>query len=145
MTNPTDIQKMIRENIAEAREIEKRRLNLMVYRLTESADTGTGTQYDIDLDDTDIIMNAPIIRAERIGKPDPNKTRPLGITVQDQTSRLQILKNAQKVIDSANFKEIAFAPDSRRAMVQEIKARAETGEQNLVIHNNRITTRPFSG
>ena len=49
VTNATDIQKMIRENLAEAREIEKRRLNLMVYRLNESANAGTGTQYDIDL------------------------------------------------------------------------------------------------
>ena len=43
-------------------------LNLMVYRLNESADAGTGTQYDIDLvrkvlSDTDIIMNASITRA----------------------------------------------------------------------------------
>ena len=155
VTNATDIQKMIRENLAEAREIEKRRLNLMVYRLNESADAGTGTQYDIDLvrkvlSDTDIITNASITRAERIGKPDRSKTRPLRITVQDQASRLQILRNAQKVKDSANFKEIAIAPDrtpaqrdSRRAMVQEMKARAAAGEQNLVIHNNRITTRPF--
>ena len=155
VTNATDIQKMIRENLAEAREIEKRRLNLMVYRLNESADAGTGTQYDIDLvrkvlSDTDIITNASITRAERIGKPDRSKTRPLRITVQDQASRLQILRNAQKVKDSANFKEITIAPDrtpaqrdSRRAMVQEMKARAAAGEQNLVIHNNRITTRPF--
>ena len=27
-------------------------------------------------------------------------------------------------------------------MFQEMKARAAAGEQNLVIHNNRITTRP---
>ena len=144
VTNATDIQKMIRENLAEAREIEKRRLNLMVYRLNESADAGTGTQYDIDLvrskvlSDTDIITNASITRAERIGKPDCSKTRPLRITVQDQASRLQTLRNAQKVKDSANFKGIAIAPDctpaqrdSRRAMVQEMKARAAAGEQNL--------------
>ena len=116
VTNATDIQKMIRENLAVAREIEKRRLNLMVYRLNESADAGTGTQYDIDLvrkvlSDTDIITNASITRAERIGKPDRSKTRPLRITVQDQASRLQILRNAQKVKDRANFKEIAIAPD----------------------------------
>ena len=65
----------------------------MVYRLNESADAGTGTQYDIDLvckvlSDTDIITNASITRAERIGKPDRCKTRPLRITVQDQASRL---------------------------------------------------------
>ena len=103
---------MIRENLGETREIEKRRLNLMVYRLNESAD-------------------APITRAEMIGKPDRSKTRQLRITVQDQASRLQILRNAQKVRDSANFKEITFAPDrtpaqrdTRRTMVQEIKARA---------------------
>ena len=155
VTNTTDIQKMIRENLAEAREIEKRRLNLIVYRLNESADAGTRTQCDIDLvrkvlSDTDIIMNAPIIRAERIGKLDRSKTRSSCITVQYQASRLQILRNAQKVRDIANFKEIAFAPDrtpaqrdSRRAMVQEIKARAAAREQNLVIHSNRITTRPF--
>ena len=60
--------------------------------------------------------------------------------------RLQILRNPHKVKNSANFKEIAIAPDrtqaqrdSRRAMVQEMKVRAATGEQNLVIHNNRIT------
>ena len=116
VTNATNIQKMIRENLAEAREIEKRKLNLMVYRLNESADAGTGTQYDIDLvhkvlSDTDIIINAPITRAERSWKPDRSKTRPLLITVQDQASRLQILRNAQKVRDSANFKEIAFVPD----------------------------------
>ena len=154
VTNATDIQKMIRENLAKAREIEKRRLNLMVNRLNESADAGTGTQYDIDLvrkvlSDTAIITNASITRAERIGKADHSKTRPLRITVQDQASRLQILRNAQKVKDSANFTEIAIAPDrtpardSRQAMVQEMKARAAAGEQNLVIHNNRITTRPF--
>ena len=72
MTNATDIQKMIRENLAEAREIEKRGLKLMVYRLNESADAGTGTQYDIDLvrkvlSDTDIIMNAPITRDREAG------------------------------------------------------------------------------
>ena len=86
VTNDTDIQKMIRENLAEAREIERRRLNLIVYRFNESADSGTGTQYDIVfvrkvLSDTDIIMNASITRAERIGKPDRSKTRPLRITV----------------------------------------------------------------
>ena len=120
---------MIRENLVEVRDIEKRRLNLMVYRLNESADTGTGTHYDIDLirkvlADTDNIMNTPITSAERIGKSDPNKTRPLCITVQDQISRLQILRNYQHVRDSANFKEIEFAPgrtpsqrDSRRAIV----------------------------
>ena len=99
MTNATDIQQMIRENLAEAREIEKRRLNLMVYRLNESADAGTGMQYDIDLvrkvlSDTNIIMNSSITRAEKIGKPDRSKTQPLCITVQDQASRLQILRNA---------------------------------------------------
>ena len=149
MTNATDIQKMIRENLAEAKEIEKIRLKLMVYRLNESA--GTGMQYDIALvrkvlANNNIIVNAPIIRAEGMGKPDPNKTRPLCITVQDQQSRLQILRNTQKVRDSANFKEIVFYPDctpaqrdSRQAMVQEMKARAAAGEQNLVIHNNEIT------
>ena len=70
----------------------------MMYRLNESADAGTGTQYDIDLvckvlSDTDIIMNAPITRAERIGKLDHSKRRPLHITVQDQAYRLQILRN----------------------------------------------------
>ena len=63
---------------------------------------------------------------------------------------LQIMRNAQKLKYSANFKEIPFAPDrtpsqrdSRRAMVQEMKARAAAGDQNLVINNNRITTRPY--
>ena len=107
---------MIREN--EARKIEKRRLNLMVYRLNESADAGTGTQYDINLvrkvlSDTDIIMNASITRAERIGKPDRSKTLPLRVTVQDQASRIQILRNAQKVRNNTNFKEIAFTPAQR--------------------------------
>ena len=132
---------MIRENLAEVRDIEKRRLNLMVYRLNESADTGTGTQYYIDLvrkvlADTDNNMNAPITSAKRIGMSDPNKTRPLRITVLDQTSRLQILKNYQNVRDSADFKEIAFAPgrtpsqcDSRRDMVHEMKLRTATVDE----------------
>ena len=108
----------------------------MVYRLNESADAGTGTQYDIDLgckvlSDTDIITNASITRTDMIGKPDRSKTLPLRVTVQDQASTLQILRNTQKVKDSANFKGIAIAPDrtpaqrdSRRGMVQEMKARA---------------------
>ena len=61
-----------------------------------------------------------------------------------------MVRTAQKVKDSANFKEIAIAPEpspaqrnSRRAMVHEMKARAAAGEKNLVIHKNWITTRPF--
>lgn len=148
---------IIDEKLSEEREIERRRTNVVLFQLPESENTNILERKSEDialttrmLREAEIIdiTNSEILRAFRIGKKQENKVRPVCISLPDKATRNHILYNAYKLASKGEefeFRKVGIAPDltpkqreSRKKLRDELNARREAGEQDLVIRRGKI-------
>ena len=88
-----------------------------------------------------------MVSAERIGnfKEEDGFKRHLRVSLENKRSRNYILRNAKKLKDHADWKDVYISPDltkkqqeSERNLRDELIRRRQSGEQNIMIKNGKI-------
>ena len=161
-TIKTSIKENLTEAIDDKKEIDKRKMNLVVFGMNEVVDSenswSTTEKINKDIEDiTEIIKNelgvgiSPrngIIDARRLGMKKSDKPRPLKIEFKDIQTKRDVLTNARKLRDSENpqAKNMYINPDlseKQRELDSALRAKMWTmrGEgQNVIIRKGAIVT-----
>ena len=155
------VKSIIQEEVAEMKEIEGRRLNMICLNLPESKKTDLSERKQEDNEllinllqnrmevDTDEITVDKLVRLGRSdSKNGTTKCRPLRFTVNNFDHKRQILKASSLLRNSASddvFSNVYFTPDltkSQRKAAYELRVerrhREENGEENLKISRGKI-------
>lgn len=125
-TSP-QLREIIQEEMVERREIDLRKMNLIISGIVESDSTEADLQKVKDLINTELHITAEIEKVVRCGKTkddDPEKPRVIKMFMKTRDNRKDILINAKKLRDSddehTKFK-IYISPDQTKK--QQLKAK----------------------
>ena len=150
---PVVFSEIVREELAEQRDIETRKSNLVVYRVPEQDhDLGPAERKEQDkavaqtMCDRVCEKKVQVVETIRLGRLTSDaQSRPLLIKVNSLSDKLAILSNAYKLKTSDNFKTFAVTPDltlkqrkARKSVYDELKARRSAGEINIIIRKGVI-------
>ena len=153
--------KILKDDVAESMEIEKRRTNLIFHGVKESG--------VVSLDDfskhpdqemieeilkTGLRLDASrhIEEIQRIGRFVAGKDRPVRVRVKTFEARSEILKRAHDLKENENFKRVFIAPDLTRKqqaidkdLREKLKDIREKGEQNAKIKAGKVIKNGVGG
>ena len=94
------------------------------------------------------IESIQVLRAIHLGKCKDSGPRVLKVTLDNEKSKWRIIKEAIKLRNSANWKNVYISPDLTRKEREhnkksrlELKQRKDQGEKNLIIKRGRIVDR----
>jgi hypothetical protein len=153
-----DQAKVVKEDVAEALEIEKRRSNLVFHGLKEtvvSLDQIGDTVLDKSPDQE---MVEEVLKAglrldasrhleevQRIGRYVEGKTRPLRVRVKTIEAKNEILKRARDLRDTEQYKQVYIAPDLTRKqqtvdkdLRDKLKQFRAEGHENVKIKQGKV-------
>ena len=147
-----------REEKMEEEEKEKRKTNVIIHGLQEPSASLSDDPREVDSALIQELMHkvscddVSVTHMTRLGSPpDPDaKPRPVKLELPSVESRNRVLRNAKNLKSSGDspwgrvFVHQDLTPrerEARRTLVQELKARKEAGETNLIIANGKIVTR----
>ena len=125
---------------------ENRKFNLVIRNLPETAEGGgeVDKNHFKSLCST-LDLNVPSFTVTRIGKKIEGKYRVLLVRLPDLATKRQILSKSVQLRSKTTWKEVYVNPDLTRSeretqklLRDELKARKEKGESDLIIRGNRI-------
>nr|CAI5852005.1 unnamed protein product [Callosobruchus analis] len=135
-------QEVSRNTINEINDRETRKNNLMVFNLEE----GDNTVNCDTVAAKEIIkhvcagLNANDIKTFRVGRPQPNKTRPLRVVMKSQTEVRNVFFKAKELKKAPKYEHLALGLDKTPAQLaafknlkKELETRIQSGEDNLKI------------
>ena len=160
------VREVVKEEVSEISEINQRSSNIVV-KWVEELDDGKENEYrkknrdklgiqnistEKELGEHIInnvlqLNNVNVVSAERIGnfKEEDGFKRHLRVSLENKRSRNYILRNAKKLKDHADWKDVYISPDltkkqqeSERNLRDELIRRRQSGEQNIMIKNGKI-------
>ena len=154
----SDKVKVVKEDVAEALEMEKRRANIVFHGIKESVVTldqlgGNILDKSPDQDAVEEILKTGlrldatrhIEEVQRIGRYTEGKTRPLRVRVKTIEAKIEILKRARDLKQSEEYKHIFIAPDLTRKqqlvdkdLREKLKQLRSDGEENVKIKQGKI-------
>ncbi|MEW8548553.1 MAG: hypothetical protein AB2693_34055, partial [Candidatus Thiodiazotropha sp.] len=148
------IENKVKEMLQEEKEIEKRKCNLLLFKVPEAAEDAENDLTNDLLYVQDVLqelkVETDVSGVIRHGKKMKDKCRPLQITVPDVEVKSKILKSGKLLKKSRdeNIKKIFISPDRTpkqrkelKAMLAEVVKRREDGE-NVAIVDDKIKTFP---
>ena len=125
---------------------ENRKFNLVIRNLPETAEGGgeVDKNHFKSLCST-LDLNVPSFTVTRIGKKIEGKSRVQLVRLPDLVTKRQILSKSVQLRSKTTWKEVYVNPDLTRSeretqklLRDELKARKEKGESDLIIRGNRI-------
>ena len=153
--------KEISESINEKNEIDKRKMNLMIFGLEENHDPGWDNEQKIE-QDLKIVENivkeelgvglSPrrgIVDVRRMGIKKPNRNRPLRVTFSDIQVKRDVLTNGRKLRQSSTgaLNKVYINPDltpAQREIEKELRdemwKRREAGEKVIISKGKLVET-----
>lgn len=155
------IKIQLTESIDELKEIEERKNNLIIFNVKETPSNDVEQSLEADLANVKEILsfsnpeliNSQIKKLEtsditRMGlyKAGATKIRPIIVTLQNQKTKFQILKNSQKMKDCTTHTKIGFRMDLTKKQQKEDKALREELEErkkteDVMIYKSKIILR----
>ena len=133
--NTESIKEICKREIAEQQEIEKRKLNMVVFNVPESELQSTEARSADDLEKINLLLDGPLkldrddcqvqepvrLGTYKIAKPnEPQKPRPIKFTVKNFESKNKILKaNVELRKETGDLKNIYFTPDLTKTQRKE--------------------------
>lgn len=141
----------------ECEDMQRRKLNILIFGFTESKNNDNAFHLDTDLNDIKNLIKSlfstPVsfidsLKITRLGKSSQSRTspRPIRISCQDQHQVSMILSTARqkKATGTTNLQALSFAPDRtprQQKLFKEVKTqladRIARGETNLTIKHIR--------
>ena len=151
------VEKKLAEVIDEQKEKDKRKHNLIISNLKESAKTDLKERQEEDvnmvretLSKLVTLTESDVVEPVRLGKVGGTKPRLLKVKIRSEEKRREILKNAPKMNEKVQdqSKKIYINPDYtpkerelNQALRQERKQRMAQGETDLIIRDGKIMKR----
>ena len=139
-------------------EKDRKRKNVVVYNLTEEEGLTyqEGIKKDIykfeKLVQDEFKMRVRVSKCHRAGKPSPGKDRLLIVSLDDEATKWDILKQAPLLRASEEYPRVFINPDlslrereEAKKLRDEMKHRQEQGETHLMIKHGRIVPRQHPG
>ena len=142
---------VVKEDVEEALEIERRKINLVFHGVPE-----TDAEHDIELVaeilGTGLHMDFGVLSRYRMGKLDESKPRPLRIVVKSLDGKKEILSRAKDLKNVENFKRMSILPDLTRKQQKvdkelrtKLKKFREQGESTAKIKYGKIVKNVSAG
>ena len=126
---------------------ERRSKNLIVYNFRGASDSKSETPEIKDPIKSVFDLDVNLTKVACLGRRNESKPRPLLISHEDVLARGSILFQSGKLHNFDQHKNVYIAPDrtkmereKHRKLVDELKRRRSSGEQNLVIRNGVIVS-----
>ena len=145
------------ENIDEYLEREKRKLNLIIHNLPESAssDPAARSHHEEEnfkkiLKDEFRLTGVQVEKYVRLGRPNVERPRPrlLLVVLKDFQSKREILRKAKDLRDSTTWGNIYISPDLtpkerelNKSLRMELRERKQNGETDIIIRRGQIVSR----
>lgn len=143
---PTDFEKVVQEVM----ERERRKTNIIIYKLAEDGGASRGAQAELDavtvgriLTDLGVADGGAPLQIQRLGKFDPTKhdlRRPLRVQLHNESVVMSIIRNSAKLRDQGSWKHISLSRDRTPKQVElyrmvraELDGRVAAGETDLKI------------
>ena len=136
--------------IDELADRDRRKKNIIVYNLPESAPNGK-SDGDAFATLCSSVYNCActITKSVRLGKKIVNKHRPLLLCLDNEQDKLMLLSRSYLLRHNDSYKNVFIVPDrtkfereKHRKLVSELRSRRSQGETNLVIRNGAVITKP---
>jgi hypothetical protein len=151
------VDKKLAEVMDEQKEIEKRKMNVIIWNLRESAKAEVAEKKEDDLAAAKSLLaklvpldEDEVVDPVRLGKVSlGNRPRMLRVTIKKEEKRKEILRKAPELNRTVadEKKRIYINPDytqkqreQYKALREEKKRRIDAGEENLAIRNGKIVT-----
>ena len=140
----SSVQEAVQKALLEEKEIEKRRLNLIVQALPEDEDDEGNVKKlinerlncDIEIDRSN---------CTRLGKSSPEKPRPLRIVMKNFESKRKVLDASKQLKNDEEYSNVYISPDLTQnqrlqafELREEKRRRERNGEKGLTIRSGRI-------
>jgi len=126
-----DKVKVVKEDLAEKMEIEKRKHNIVLWGLLENGTNESNIEgaKSKDLEAVNEVLKKGlkidaerhVIEVHRIGKLDSGKARPMRVKIQTLEARSEIIARARTLKDSDEYKNIYVSPDLTRKQQKDDK------------------------
>lgn len=134
-------------SLAEYNERKRRENNLIIYGLPETGYLPAQMQ---QISKELNVTNTEVTKHMRLGQQNPNRPRPVLIVIKDKLKKIQLLTRGKLLRSKTNYlKDIYIAPDmtptereENRRIVNELRNRRNTGEENLIIRQGKIVSKP---
>ena len=114
-----DKVKLVKEDLAEQIEIEKRKQNVVMWGLSENGTDeascegtkDTEAVKEVIMEGLNIDADRHVIQVQRIGKFVVGRTRPVRVKIQTLEGRAEIMVRAKALRDADKFKKVYISPD----------------------------------
>ena len=142
----------VADTIVQELEDKKRRRNNVIFYNIPEPDTPNqqiDSNYVLTLCKETYKLDVQILKAFRLGKKLPNKSRPLLIQLENDNIKAKILAKSYLLKSVELYRNIYVSNDmtkteraKHKQLVEELKSRRAKGETNIVIRGNAIITKP---
>jgi hypothetical protein len=153
-----DKVKVVKEDVAEAMEVEKRKNNIVfhgvketIVTLEEIGSTELGKSPDQEMVEeilrVGLRLDATrhIEEVQRIGRYIDGKTRPLRVKIKTVEAKNEVMKRARDLKDTEQFKRVFIAPDLTRKqqtvdkdLREKVKSFRQDGHSNVKIKQGKV-------
>ena len=148
-----NIHDAVRKVLQEEKEIESRKLNLLIQALPESKVETYEGKKRADLEDVNEMINkkfncnVKIEDCTRLGRTFEGRTkpRPVRISVPDFETKRNILEAARKLKNDVKYSNVYISPDLTKSkrqsayeLRQEKRSREQNGETDLIIRPGKV-------
>ena len=126
---------------------ERRKQNLVILDLPESGGSNSSDQNMLDASAFNRLVssqfkieNIRIVKTARLGRTNPEKPRPLLVSLSDSSSRRYLLQNSKILHGNPEYNKVYIFPDlspkeqeANKKLQMELRQRRQGGETNLII------------
>jgi len=144
------VQEEVSQSLHEAKLVEERRRNIMVFNCEETHASSKEERITKDAEAFSKIcqeVGSPDIIPEKLLRVGPigDKPRALKAVLHTQAEKIELLRKSKNLQDSETLSDVIIAPDltpsqqkARKQLVAELRRRKDAGETDIIIKNNKI-------
>ncbi|XP_052786980.1 uncharacterized protein LOC128222147 [Mya arenaria] len=145
------IRQVLNEMKFEEKEIEEKKLNIVIHQLKESEKKEEDLDTVLDILNGTLNLGIEVENVVRLGKmsEDRDKPRPVRFTVGDFDVKRKVLSRASGLKNNEKYSRVFITPDLTQVqrkeafhLRQEKRRREKEGERNLAIRKGRIVKLP---
>lgn len=134
---------------------ERRKQNLVIFGLPESEGSNSSDRNMLDasafsrlVSSQFKIENITIVKTAHLGRINPEKPRPLLVSLSDSSSRRYLLQNSKILRGNPEYNKVYISPDlspkereANKKLQIELRQRRQGGETNLIIRKGKIVSK----
>ena len=124
---------------------ERKKNNVILFGIPEDNTQNDGLKIQSLLHDLEVNLDLSCTHFFRVGRIDPAKCRPIVLKLSSLAKKVEILKNAKRLKDIANWTGTVITHDltklqCKEEKIQELELRKEADEKNSILSNEDENT-----